>query len=348
MNTKQSSILIIYTGGTIGMVANKKTGALENFGLDTFRSHVPELDLMGLQTDIVAFDPPIDSSDMSPQEWVKLVSVISENYHKYDGFVVLHGTDTMAYTASAISFMLKGLNKPVILTGSQLPIGRLRTDGKENLLTSIEIAAARKLNGEPMVPEVCIYFDSQLMRGNRTMKINSEGFNAFRSFNYPPLAVAGINIKYEPHLIMPYRPDAQLEPIWDLDTHIMMVNIFPGIQKDYVEAFLHMPNLKALIIKTFGAGNAPQQPWLIDTLCELDRRGVVVVNTTQCNEGAVEMNLYKTGQQLLRAGLVNGHDATMEATLTKLMVLLGRGYSQDEVKLRMQLSLCGEITPLTV
>ncbi len=309
-----------------------------------FRQNVPELNRFNYHIDALAFDPPIDSSDMEPQYWVKLVHIISDNYARYDGFVVLHGTDTMAYTASALSFMLENLAKPVVVTGSQLPIGVLRTDGKENLLTSIEIAAARNADGAAMVPEVCIFFENKLLRGNRTTKINAEGFNAFRSYNLPALAHAGIHIKYETHLIR--RPDTSrpLCPHYDLDNHVIILTLFPGIRRECVEAVLHMEGIKAVILKTFGSGNAPQKPWLVETLKKIVDSGIVLVNITQCSQGTVEMHRYGTGLQLLHAGAINGYDSTLEGMVTKLMFLLGRGYSGDVLIEKMNTSIAGEIT----
>ena len=338
------SIFILYTGGTIGMVENPHTGALENFGLDRFVKLFPELHRQPYHIDYAALDHPIDSSDMEPSGWVKIAKEIVRRYDMYDGFVVLHGTDTMAYTASALSFMFENLGKPVILTGSQLPIGKLRTDAKENLLTSVEIAAARNEEGAPMVPEVCIYFDSRLMRGNRTTKVNAEGFNAFRSYNYPSLAKAGISIRYEPRLIRRPDPDRPFTPHLSLDDRVMLLTLFPGIRREYVEAALLQDGLRAVVIKTYGSGNAPQKPWLRPLLAELHRRGVVVVNNTQCSQGAVEMGRYETGLQLLQAGVVNGYDSTIESSLTKLMLLLGHGLSQHEVAAQMNCSIAGEIT----
>lgn len=342
MNTP--AILIIYTGGTIGMIENPETGALENFDFSHFRRYVPELKRFNYRIDAITFSPPIDSSDMEPKYWVKMARIISEEYDRYDGFVVLHGTDTMAFTASALSFMLENLGKPVIVTGSQLPIGQLRTDGKENLLTSIEIAAARNADGEPEVPEVCIFFENRLMRGNRTTKINSEGFNAFRSYNLPSLAHAGIHIKYETHLIR--RPDSArpFRPHFLLDNNIIILTLFPGIRKEFVESVLHMEGLKAVILKTYGSGNAPQKPWLIEKLKQLDARGVILVNITQCSKGTVEMSRYETGLQLLQAGAVNGYDSTMESMVTKLMFLLGHGYDKRRIIELMNTSIAGEIT----
>lgn len=343
-NATLPSILLIYTGGTIGMIENPETGALLNFDFEQFRQHVPELKRFNLQINSYTFNPPIDSSDMEPKHWIKIAQVIAENYESYDGFVVLHGTDTMAFTASALSFMLENLGKPVIITGAQLPIGKLRTDGKENLLTSIEIASARNSNGEPMVPEVCIYFKSLLMRGNRTTKRNAEGFNAFHSFNFPPLATAGVHIKYDTLHIR--RPDLKRPfcPHFSLETGIFILTLFPGIQKEYVDAVFRMENLRALIIKTYGSGNAPQKHWLFEKLKELDKRGVILVNITQCSQGTVEMHRYVTGLQLLQAGAINGYDGTLESTVTKLMFLLGQGYSKDKILELLNTNLAGEIT----
>ena len=283
MDTLQyPNILIIYTGGTIGMIENPETGALENFDFEQFRHHVPELKRFNYNIDALAFDPPIDSSDMEPRYWVKMAHIIADHYDAYDGFVLLHGTDTMAYTASALSFMLENLSKPVIITGSQLPIGQLRTDGKENLLTSIEIAAAKDQDGRPMVPEVCIFFESRLLRGNRTMKINAEGFNAFRSYNFPALAHAGIHIKYEEHLIRRPQPGAPFKPHFLLDNNVVIITLFPGIRKDSVDTVLRIKGLKAVILKTFGSGNAPQKEWLVESLKEMKEKGVILVNITQC------------------------------------------------------------------
>lgn len=339
-----TSILIIYTGGTIGMIENPETGALENFDMDQFRHHVPELKRFNFNIDAITFESPIDSSDMEPHYWVKIAKMIEDNYDNYNGFVVLHGTDTMSYTASALSFMLENLGKPVIVTGSQLPIGKLRTDGKENLLTSIEIAAARNAQGEPMVPEVCIFFQSALMRGNRTTKINAEGFNAFRSYNFPPLAKAGIHIKYEAHLIR--RPDSSkpFKVHYLLDNHVVFLTLFPGIREEVVDLIPQVKGLKAVILKTYGAGNAPQRPWLVTRLKKMTEKGIIVVNITQCSKGRVEMGLYETSLQLIESGVLNGYDSTPESMIAKLMFLLGNNYSREEIVEMMSQSLRGEIT----
>lgn len=338
------TILIIYTGGTIGMIENPETGALENFDLEQFQHNVPELNRFNYEIDAQTFNPPIDSSDMEPKYWIKLARLISEQYDRYDGFVVLHGTDTMAYTASALSFMLENLGKPVIITGSQLPIGQLRTDGKENLLTSIEIAAARDADGTPIVPEVCIFFENRLMRGNRTTKINAEGFNAFRSYNCPSLAHAGIHIKYERHLIRRPDPTRPFQPHFLMDNHVIILTLFPGIRKEYVESVCRLNGVRGIILKTFGSGNAPQKPWLIKILRELVDRGVIIVNITQCSQGAVEMQRYGTGLQLLQAGVLNGHDSTVEGMVTKMMFLLGHDYQWEKITRLMNESIAGEIT----
>ena len=343
-HTHTPHILIIYTGGTIGMIENPETGALENFDFEQFRHHVPELKRFNFQIDALAFESPIDSSDMESRYWIKMARIIAEHYESYDGFVLLHGTDTMAFTASALSFMLENLAKPVIVTGSQLPIGQLRTDGKENLLTSIEIAAARNAEGKPMVPEVCIFFESKLMRGNRTTKINAEGFNAFRSFNFAPLAYAGIHIKYDEHLIHQPKHAKPFKPHFLLDNNVLILTLFPGIRKEVVDTCFAVNGLRAVILKTYGSGNAPQKPWFLERIRQLIARDVIVVNITQCYKGTVEMHRYETGLQLLQAGVINGYDSTVEAVITKLMFLLGHSQSTKEIIEKMNTSIAGEIT----
>ena len=266
MTPSNTSVLLIYTGGTIGMIENTETGALENFNFEQLQKHVPELRKSNCTIDSYQFDPPMDSSDMEPEAWRKLVKIICDNYDRFNGFVILHGTDTMAYTASALSFMLEGLDKPVILTGSQLPIGVLRTDGKENLMTSIEIASAQDADGKPLVPEVCIFFENHLMRGNRTTKMNAENFNAFRSFNYPVLAEAGIHIKYNHSLIHHTREKQELKPHYLLDTNIAVLKLFPGIHENVVAATLSIDGLRAVVLETYGSGNAPRKQWFLRLL----------------------------------------------------------------------------------
>lgn len=273
-----------------------------------------------------------------------MVEIIAQNYDRYDGFVLLHGTDTMAFTASALSFMLENLAKPVVVTGSQLPLGQLRTDGKENLLTSIEISAARHADGTPVVPEVCIFFENRLLRGNRTTKINSEGFNAFRSYNYPALAHAGIHIRFEEPYILRRLAVEPFRPVYRLDTHVAILTLFPGICEEVVAAVSEIPGLRGLVLKTYGAGNAPRKPWLYERLNEMSRRGVVIVNTSQCATGAVDMGRYETSLRLIEAGVLNGRDMTVEAVVTKLMFLLGHETDLDKIKERMNTSLAGEVT----
>lgn len=344
MSTQKTSVLLIYTGGTIGMIENAQTGALENFNFEQLQKHIPEIQKFNFPIDTYQFDPPMDSSDIEPDIWRKLVQIIHDNYEHYTGFVILHGTDTMAYTASALSFMLEGLAKPVILTGSQLPIGVLRTDGKENLMTSIEIATAQNKEGEPLVPEVCIFFESRLMRGNRTTKMNAENFNAFRSFNYPVLAQAGIHIKYYNTQIHKHKEKQNLKPHYLLDTNVVVLKLFPGIQENVVASILGIEGLKAVVLETYGSGNAPRKEWFIRRLCQASAKGIVIVNITQCKAGMVEMERYETGYQLLQAGVVSGYDSTTESAVTKLMFLLGHGYTPDEVRDRMNRSMTGEIT----
>lgn len=338
------SVLLIYTGGTIGMIENPETGALEAFNFDQLQENVPELKRFNYRISSYQFNPPIDSSDMEPTLWAKLVKIIHYNYNNFDGFVILHGTDTMAYTASALSFMLENLSKPVILTGSQLPIGVLRTDGKENLITSIEIAAAKHPDGTAIVPEVCIFFENHLLRGNRTTKINAENFNAFRSYNYPTLATAGIHIKYDYDRIRKADPKTPMHPHYVFDTNVVILTIFPGIQENIVKTVLNTPDLRAVVLKTYGSGNAPQKPWFIQLLKEATQRGIVIVNISQCSTGMVEMARYETGLHLLDAGVISGYDATVESVLTKLMFLLGHGLSPREVRNEMSRSIAGEFT----
>lgn len=341
---ERAHILIIYTGGTIGMIKNAETGALESFNFDHLLMQVPEIKQLNIDIDSIAFDPPIDSSDMEPEMWSRIVSTIDDTYDKYDGYVILHGTDTMSFTASALSFMLEDLMKPVILTGSQLPIGALRTDGKENLITAIEIAAAKNAEGNPMVPEVCVFFHEKLMRGNRTTKVNSESFGAFGSNNYPLLAMAGTEIQFYTRNIRKYVPGLKLKAHHEYNSNIVIFSLFPGIQQEVVEKLLSAKELKGIIFRTYGAGNAPQKKWLVDALSRATAEGKIIINITQCAGGSVHMERYETGLQLLEAGVISGRDSTVEAATTKLMYLLGKNLPVEEVRRRMSISFAGEIS----
>lgn len=339
----KKSILIIYTGGTIGMMLNPETGILDPFNFHQIENEVPELRKLGHKLSAIQFEPPLDSSNINPDVWVQLAVIIHDNYSFYDGFVILHGTDTMAYTASALSFMLENLHKPVILTGSQLPIGMLRTDGKDNLITSIEIAASRR-NGTPMVPEVCIYFENRLFRGNRTTKNSAENFNAFQSFNYPPLAETGIHIRYSHSYIHYPVGNDPLKIHTNMAREIAILKIFPGMRENVVDAIVNIKGLRGLIIETFGGGNAPNYEWFTRKIANAVKKGIIVVNVTQCNSGHVDMGKYQTGLELFKAGVISGYDITTEAAITKLMYLLGQGCTYDEIVKHMNTSLRGEIS----
>ena len=342
--TYDNHVLLIYTGGTIGMNRNPQTGALEPFNFEHLINNVPELSLFPTRISTIQFNPPIDSSDMSPQLWTELTHIIIDNYEKYDGFVILHGTDTMAYTASALSYMLGNLTKPVILTGSQLPIGQLRTDGKENLITSIELAAAKHEDGKSMVPEVGIYFNGHLLRGNRTTKQSADEFDAFESFNYPHLVEAGVNITYHEEQIL--KPDFSkpISPHFRLDNNVIVFTIFPGIREDLVRHIIATPNLRSIVMRTYGSGNAPQRPWLLNALKEATNNGKIIINISQCMAGKVEMGRYDTGYQLKSAGVLSGYDSTVESAVTKLMYLQARFDDQDTIREYMRKSIRGEIS----
>ncbi len=343
-NQKTPKILIIYTGGTIGMIENPDTGALEPFNFQHLLENVPKLRLLDLELESVEFENPIDSSSMNPQHWKEIAAVIEENYQKYDGFVVLHGTDTMAYTASALSFMLENLDKPVIITGSQLPIGDVRTDGEENLITALQIAGATCSNGRPKVREVAILFEDFLLRGNRSTKHSSDNFAAFSSNNYPPLAEIGMGIHFNTDQLRLSDPKGPFKARYGMDTNVMYVDLFPGIQEGVVRHLFNTPGIKGIVMKTFGAGNGPSDPWFIKTIQQAVDRGIVVVNISQCSNGSVNPELYSAGLGLSKAGVVSGRDMTSEAAITKLMHLFGSDKTGDEVIASMKESLCGEMT----
>jgi L-asparaginase len=340
-----SSILLIYTGGTIGMKQDPETGALMPFNFNEILEEVPELKKFGCKIDTFSFEPPIDSSDIRTDFWIEIAKLIQKNYSLYDGFVILHGTDTMSYSASALSFMLENLEKPVIFTGSQLPIGMLRTDGKENLISSIEIAAAKDSDGRAMVPEVCIYFESQLYRGNRTTKYNAENFRAFRSANYPVLAEIGIHIKYNnAYIRYPETFSNELSIKTNLDTSVAILKIFPGISREIIEPILNINGLKAIILETYGSGNAPTAGWFIELLKNSIDRGLIILNVTQCHAGKVDMDAYSTGILLKKIGVISGFDSTTEAALTKLFFILGQTNDIQDIKRILQKNLRGEIS----
>lgn len=340
---KHSAVLLIFTGGTISMSENPSTGALRPIDFERLQELMPELKHTGIRIKSIPFLPLIDSSDVHPVTWEKIALCIAENYNEFDGFVVLHGTDTMAYSASALSFMLQNLAKPVIFTGAQLPVGMLRSDAKENLLTAIEIAAAKE-HGRAIVPEVCIFFEDTLFRGNRTTKKNAEHFNAFNSYNYPALAKAGVHIKYFRTYI--HYPDAgsKLKLRLNTNPNIAVLKLFPGISESVVKAVLSAEGLRAVVLESFGAGNAPSHQWLFKLLKKAIDKGIIIVNKSQCSTGSVEMGRYETSINLMTAGVISAFDSTTEALVTKLMYLLGEYNNTDDVKRMLEVSICGEMT----
>ncbi len=337
-----TKILIIYTGGTIGMVNDVHTGALVPFDFTQIQQNVPELLRLNYHIDVHSFHPVIDSSNMSPEIWKELAERIWQGYQQYDGFVILHGSDTMAFTASALSFMLQGLTKPVVLTGSQLPIGEIRTDAKENLITALEIAATKRQDGSAMVPEVCIYFDYQLMRGNRAIKYNSEKFEAFQSPNYPLLAEAGVNLDFYDNYIRKTAA-GDLKLYTDLDAHIAVLKMYPGITPQAVNA-ITTSAVDAIVLETFGSGNTTTAPWFINSLQEAIASGKIIVDISQCQSGSVELGKYETSKELQKMGVLSGFDMTFEATVTKLMYLLGRKLPRKEIGRLMETDLNGELS----
>ncbi len=342
--SKKPAILLIYTGGTIGMVKDYKTNALKAFDFSQILKKIPELKQLHCKITTISFDEPIDSSNMNTQYYIQIAEILEENYQQFDGFVILTGSDTMSYTSSAISFMLENLQKPVIFTGSQLPIGDLRTDAKENLITSIEIASARK-NDEPIIKEVCLYFEYKLYRANRTTKINAEQFEAFTSLNYPSLAESGVHLTYHHHLLhQPTEKSKNLIVRKKLATNIVVLKLFPGITKEVIASILLIPKLKGVILETYGAGNAPTEKWFINLIKNAINKGIAVVNITQCVGGSVILGHYETSTQLKKIGIVDGKDLTTESAVAKLMYLLGEKLSEDKFKRFFESSLRGELT----
>lgn len=338
---QKPSVLMIYTGGTIGMINDPKTGVLKAFDFKHLSNQIPELDRLNVKLTAISFEKPVDSSEMNPEKWAEIAQIVFENYESYDGFVILHGSDTMAFTASALSFMLQGLSKPVILTGSQLPIGTIRTDGKENLITSIEIAAAKDPAGNPRIQEVAIYFEYSLYRGNRTSKISATEFEAFSSPNYPELAVAGVSIRYQ---LEPKIEQRELSLFTAFDNRVALLKIFPGFNVEVYKSLFDFKLVKGIIIETFGAGNAPSGELFSELIQSYISEGGMVLNITQCSTGSVEQGRYETSSFFQAAGVIGGFDLTTEAAVTKMMYALGKYSNPIEIREVLEKDLNGEMT----
>ena len=341
--SSKAKILLIYTGGTIGMSKDFETGALKAFDFGKLLKNIPEIKQLDCEIETLSFEEPIDSSNMNPAMWTKIAEIIESNYSTFDGFVVLHGSDTMSYSASALSFMLENLTKPVIFTGSQLPIGDLRTDAKENLITAIQIASLQE-NGKPVITEVCLYFEYKLYRGNRTSKVNAEHFRAFTAPNYPELVESGVHLKLNSHLFLPIKTDAKLIVHKNLDNHVAIIKMFPGMSETVLASILAIKDLKGIVLETYGAGNAPTEDWFLDLIKKAIDSGLHIVNVTQCSGGSVNMGQYETSTVLKSLGVISGKDITTEAAITKLMYLLGHNIPKKDFKDIFETALRGEIS----
>jgi L-asparaginase len=343
MHIDKPNILLIYTGGTIGMIRDSETGSLGVFDFKNLLDKIPELKQLDCNIRTISFDTPIDSSDMNPNHWIQIANIIESHYNFCDGFVILHGSDTMSYTSSALSFMLENLAKPVIFTGSQLPIGDLRTDAKENLITSIELAALKNKN-LPVITEVCLYFEYKLYRANRTTKVNTENFEAFASYNYPELAESGVYLKVNYPYLSKINSSEPLKVHKSLNTSIALIKLFPGITEEYLKTVLSTPKLKGVILETFGAGNCMTEAWFINLLKETISKGIYIVNVTQCIGGSVNMGQYDTSSQLKEIGVVSGKDMTTESAISKLMFLTTNEIPHKEFKKKYEMPLRGELS----
>lgn len=337
----RASVLLIYTGGTIGMVRDHKTGTLKPVDFQQISDEVPEIGKFNYKIDVVSFNPVIDSSNMGSEHWIRMAEIIKKNYEKYTGFVILHGTDTMAYTASALSFMLENLSKPVVITGAMLPVREVRTDARENLITAIEIAATTE-RGKAVVPEVCVYFDYLLFRGNRVTKVNASKFEAFASMNLPPLAEAGVHLRFNRSLIL--KPSGKkLKLNLDVDCSVGVIRLFPGMTRQWFASQLRCEGMKAVVLETYGSGNAPTHDWFLEELELAARHGMVIVSVSQCRGGSVEQGVYATSAGLEQIGVVGGSDMTVETALVKLMLLFGKKMTSKEVVKQMIKPYCGEL-----
>ena len=342
MISPKAKIVLIYTGGTIGMVKDFKSGALKAFDFKELLNRIPEVQLLDCEIETISFETPIDSSNMNILSWQKIANIIEENYSKFDGFVVLHGSDTMSYSASALSFMLENLAKPVIFTGSQLPIGDLRTDAKENLITAIQVASLQE-NNKPVIQEVCLYFEYKLYRGNRTTKISAEHFNAFTSPNFPELAESGVHLKVNTDLVLTANSNKNFQVHTDFDDNVALLKLFPGMNEKVLTSFFAIPNLKGIVLETYGSGNAPTEKWFVDALALAIKKGIHIINVTQCSGGSVAMGNYETSTQLKNIGVISGEDITTEAAITKLMFLLGKKVPSSEFKKQFETAIRGEM-----